>query len=788
MVSSESMQSKKKTSMGEQSHEHFLLLSLSRAAQAIQRARTPEDFYLAVGREINLLGGEVTLFLLTEDRQSLLIAYTSYSPTLIRKAEKLTGLTLHGYRLPLIHDGIYKRTLYGGTAVFIDSILEAMAEILPKAFHPFIGPLMAAFNLRQGALAPLRVDDEVLGLLKVNGSFLSVSDLPAMDSFAGHIAAGLYNVRLTQKLQDELTARREAEEALRASQSTFEGIFNSVTETIYIQDENGVFLDVNLGAEKMYGYPRQHFIGRTPEFLSAPGKNDLGKISGYLQQAFNGQPVEFEFWGIKKDGTVFPKDVRITSGSYFGRKVAIAVARDITERKRIESAFIRSEKAYRMLFENMPIGLYRTSVEGEIRNANPALLRMFGSSDAQSMLGRKAWDFYRNPATNDIFEELISKSGSLSAFEAEYTREDGTTFWAEDYVRIIHDENGVPEYYEGSLIDTTDRKQAEVKLKESEQRYRLLAERVADVVWVLDLTTKTFKYVSPSVQRLMGYSNDELNGVGLNMILTPASMARIEEIIPERIQRFLNGDEAAVTEVYQLDQIRKDGSVVSVEVSSTVVVNEKSELEEVGVTRDITQRKQAEDDIRRANISLQAAHRELQEMFEHEQVLARTDGLTHLYNRRYFFELATREFVLSKRYQRSLTVILFDIDGFKTANDTFGHALGDAILAQISQVARLQIREVDILARYGGDEFTILLPETNSEQAFITAERIRQSVADTHIDAGNASISVTLSLGVAEILHAQDRSIEDIIRRSDKALYQAKQKGKNHAAIFSPNE
>ena len=175
-------------------------------------------------------------------------------------------------------------------------------------------------------------------------------------------------------------------------------------------------------------------------------------------------------------------------------------------------------------------------------------------------------------------------------------------------------------------------------------------------------------------------------------------------------------------------------------------------------------------------------------MFEHEQVLARTDGLTQLYNRRYFFELATREFVSSKRYQRSLTVILFDIDGFKTANDTFGHALGDEILAKISQVARLQIREVDILARYGGDEFTILLPETNSEQAFITAERIRKSVAEAHIEVGTASISVSLSLGVAQIMPDQDRSIEDVIRRADKALYQAKQRGKNHTAIYSPTD
>lgn len=1705
MVSSESMQSKKKPLVGEQSHEHFLLLSLSRAAQAIQRARTPQDFYLAVGREINLLGGEVALLLLSEDRQSLSIAYTSYSPTLIRKAEKLTGLNLHEYRLPIVNGGIYERTLNGGTAIFLDSSFETLAEILPKAMQPFISPLMSAFNLRQGVLVPLRMDNEALGLLKILGPFLSETDLPAMDSFAGHIAAGLYNVRLTQKLQDELMARRETEEALRASQTTFEGIFNSVTETIYIQDENGVFLDVNEGAEKMYGYPRQYFIGRTPEFLSAPGRNDLDKVFSYLKQALDGEAVEFEFWGIKKDGTIFPKDVRITSGSYFGRKVAIAVARDITERKKteeklraseaknqalldavpdmvfvfnrhgdyidyyahandplisspadflgknirdvfplnhaegfllkaelvfqthesqlfeysldlpdgshdfeahvglyqnsnllcvvrdvterkraeqalqqaeqrfkklvenapdgialsgidgkikyfspvaksmfdydgegynlenpldfvhpddmqivlaglldliqsptyiptlqyrykhkdgsyhwvestfsnqldepgveavvinfkditerkemekalyesekyyralienatdgimvinaegkisyespsvahllgygpgnligvssfdlihpddlaeilatfmsglgnsgqihrgeyrlkhkndewrdfeivthylmddptikgviingrditkrkqaeqalkeserrfhdviekstdgialsdesgriiefnaafehlsgykreevlgkylwdlafdlmpkhpnteeyfeqmkrdieealhseasasfqvtkevafwrpdrsliyiqlrlfsiptetgfrlgcishditkiktaeenlktqnqnlhslyqmtatlnktaavediykaaldslqdtlqadrvsillfdtdgimrfkawcglsdeyrkateghspwtqdtldpqpvlvpdvrqdaslaalsaiiekeginalgfiplihqgrllgkfmiyfnqihafaenevqlaqtiahhvafainrkqtddalqtseeryrvlyednpsmyftadenglilsvnqygkehlgyvleelvgqslfdvfhsddrervrqqiteclqnpntmvqlevrkqrkdgsmlwvrefaravqdiegrfvillvcnditeeikaqqalenseaelralfasmqdsvlvidrdgyyrsiaptnaqkfyiqpgdvigkhlsalfpehkvaefldaiaqvldtgktvhlqyeivvngqspwfessissmgddltiwvarditerkkIESALIRSEQAYRMLFENMPIGLYRTSVEGEIRDANPALLRMFGSSDAQSLLGKKAWDFYRNPATNDIFKELISDSGSLSAFESEYTREDGSTFWAEDYVRIVYDPKGTPLYYEGSLIDVTNRKEAEQRLQESEKQYRLLAERIADVVWVLDLETLRFKYLSPSVQNLFGYSVDELLGVHISNVLTSASMLAVEKIIPDRLRRFMDGDQTAVTELYQLDHIHQDRSIIPAEVSSTLVMNENSKIEVIGVTRNITERKKAEDDLLRANLSLQTAHKELQQMFEHEQVLARTDALTELFNRRHFFDLAAREFNGSLRYQRPLALILFDIDGFKKSNDTFGHGFGDAILINISQIAKAQIREVDIIARYGGDEFIILMPETNAQQALLLAERIRVAIETSNSNRDGEFQAATISLGVAEIALATDRSVEAIISRADKALYQAKQSGRNHAVIYS---
>jgi diguanylate cyclase (GGDEF)-like protein len=169
-------------------------------------------------------------------------------------------------------------------------------------------------------------------------------------------------------------------------------------------------------------------------------------------------------------------------------------------------------------------------------------------------------------------------------------------------------------------------------------------------------------------------------------------------------------------------------------------------------------------------------------MFAHEQELARVDGLTGIYNRRYFFELATREFSATIRYQRPLTIILFDIDDFKLVNDNFGHAYGDTILIQIAQIAIAQVRDVDVLARYGGDEFIILLPETDSEHAFIIAERIRESVASTNV----GPFIITLSIGVAETVHApQDQLVEDIIRRADKALYLAKQKGRNNTVIFT---
>jgi diguanylate cyclase (GGDEF)-like protein len=140
------------------------------------------------------------------------------------------------------------------------------------------------------------------------------------------------------------------------------------------------------------------------------------------------------------------------------------------------------------------------------------------------------------------------------------------------------------------------------------------------------------------------------------------------------------------------------------------------------------------------------------------------------------------------RYRRPLTIILFDVDGFKQANDTFGHATGDTILLQIAQIATAQIRNVDVLARYGGDEFIILLPQTHALEAFHIAERVRNSVAVTRVAAENSPFVVTLSIGVSEILHSpQDESVEDIIRRADKAMYKVKQSGGNHTLIYAPD-
>ncbi len=135
----------------------------------------------------------------------------------------------------------------------------------------------------------------------------------------------------------DITARKKAEVALRESEASYRGLFDSVSEAIYIQDRAGRFLDVNRGAVEMYGYPRDFFIGKTPDFLSAPGKNDIEAVCQAVERAFAGQAQQFEFWGLRSNGEIFPKDVRLYPGTYFGQEAVIALAQDITARKQAES-------------------------------------------------------------------------------------------------------------------------------------------------------------------------------------------------------------------------------------------------------------------------------------------------------------------------------------------------------------------------------------------------------------------------------------------------------------------
>jgi len=163
------------------------------------------------------------------------------------------------------------------------------------------------------------------------------------------------------------------------------------------------------------------------------------------------------------------------------------------------------------------------------------------------------------------------------------------------------------------------------------------------------------------------------------------------------------------------------------------------------------------------------------------QRLARTDPLTGVFNRRQFFEVGLQEFSRARRYGNTLSLLMLDIDHFKGVNDRWGHAAGDQVLQSLVAIISSLIREQDCVGRLGGEEFAVLLPETESAGALASAERLRAAVEQTEIACATADggvVRVTVSIGVAASA-ADDASFEAVLARADKGLYAAKETGRN---------
>jgi len=162
--------------------------------------------------------------------------------------------------------------------------------------------------------------------------------------------------------------------------------------------------------------------------------------------------------------------------------------------------------------------------------------------------------------------------------------------------------------------------------------------------------------------------------------------------------------------------------------------------------------------------------------------LAHVDSMTETLMRRRFFELADVEFSRGKRYGNLLSIMMLDIDNFKSVNDTYGHAIGDAVLIKIATLCKGILRDVDFIGRLGGEEFAICLPETGLKSAFLVAERMRKSIENVTIRQNEHEIKVTISVGLAQ-LSKQDSSFSVLLNRADRVLYDAKNTGRNKVVM-----
>lgn len=292
-----------------------------------------------------------------------------------------------------------------------------------------------------------------------------------------------------------------------------------------------------------------------------------------------------------------------------------------------------------------------------------------------------------------------------------------------------------------ALLIRFRRKSVEV-LKESEAKYRQLFEMQSDAIMLINSENGEILETNVSALKLYGYNRKELLGKKYHDLAAEpqkwSSPTKEQPHIPMNMHQ------------------KKDGTIFPVEIITSSVSWKRHEAL-IAAIRDITERKRLQDELRE---------------------LSERDPLTSLYNRRKLYQLLNVELKRAKRYGSPLTLILLDIDHFKSVNDTFGHDIGDVVLRRVAEIISSTLRSTDIFARYGGEEFVVVCPEINMNGAEVVAEKIRGAIEASHFpEAGRLTLSAGISL-----MESEDTA-DALIKRADKALYVAKDTGRNRAVM-----
>jgi PAS domain S-box-containing protein len=394
-------------------------------------------------------------------------------------------------------------------------------------------------------------------------------------------------------LARDISDRKQVEKDLQENKDNLQSVYDSVSEAIYILDENGTFVDVNKGAEKMYQYSREELIGKNPQSVAATGLNDFEKINKIFQSVFeNSIPISFEFWAIRKNGEVFPKEVVVNKGKHLGKDVLIATARDISERKKAEKALKKSEDKLKNVFNLANSGIILADLEGHFLEFNNWWVRMSGYSNEE--FGKMKNFAITHPDDLEKSKYWLTKiiTGEIDKYQIEkrYLRKDKSFFWGEASVSAIKDKNNKITSTIGVVFDITERKLAEESLRESEEKYRGLVENSPDgiVIYINDKIT----YANDEAIRLIkAQKREEVIGKSVLQFIHPDS----KESVIQRMKEVVTNEYAS--KIVEEKFISQGGETIYVELKAIPTVFEHQNAVQV-IIHDISERKRTQDKIK----------------------------------------------------------------------------------------------------------------------------------------------------------------------------------------------
>jgi PAS domain S-box-containing protein len=341
-----------------------------------------------------------------------------------------------------------------------------------------------------------------------------------------------YSKKSKKELIKEIEILKKKNEDV--SEKNYKDLFDKSPNMLYIQSEKGEFLDINRTALLKYGYKKEEVIGKTPEFLSAPKKNKIAIIKEKLALAKKGKIQTFEFWGIKKDGEIFPKIVTVRKCIHYGKEVLLATARDITKEKIIDTHLKENEEKYKTVFTKNLAGVFITN-NNLIVDCNNSFAKIFGYKSRVELIGKSAIDLYFSKKDRDKYLVELKKKGYLSNYRNRQRNKEGKEIWILTNV-ALKEKNKL----EGTLIDITEQVRVEKLLKENEKNFKSLTENSPYGIFV-HIKGKIL-YANIKAKQVLGLKNNDK--INIFDLILPENRKEAEN----RSKRAFNGEDVPFKE------------------------------------------------------------------------------------------------------------------------------------------------------------------------------------------------------------------------------------------------
>ncbi|MFA5149816.1 MAG: diguanylate cyclase [Candidatus Omnitrophota bacterium] len=594
-------------------------------------------------------------------------------------------------------------------------------------------------------------------------------------------------------------------------------LFDQTYQFIGLMTPDGILVDANRTSLEFSGITSESVLNKP--FWCAPWWAHSTQLQEELRQAIKkaagGEFVRFEVTHLDKEDKIHYVDFSIKPIRDQAGKIIYLIpeGRDITELKKTADKLSRSKERYANLVNDLPVGVYRNSPgsQGHFLEANPAIVKMFEAESREEFLKHNVSELYQNPAERQVITEKILEQGFIKNEELRLVTLKGNKIWGLLNAVAKKDAQGKV-YFDGIIEDITERKKYEEKLREARAELSIRVKvRTAELTRANEELRKEIEdrkklneafrqnkiflsNVFSSIQDGISVLDKEMNILLVNPFMEKLYASKAPFLGKKCYETYQCSNQpckncpvlvSLKTQELASAVVPKKGengeTIGWIELYSFPLLDQENKefLGVIEYVRDITDKKTAQERVEILNEELLRSNKRLRQ-------LSLTDSHTGLYNHRYLQNVIEAEFHRAKRYDHPLSVIMIDIDYFKSINDVYSHEFGDLVLKQFARQLKMMMRRYDIIIRSGGEEFIIISPGIDVAQALSVGQRILDTIHLYKFGDKQHTVKIKLSLAVVSYPENKVNRGVGLVNLADQVLNKAKESGGNR--VYSSSD